>query len=124
MDPTRATREEFSSRFINMPLPGEAADNWKDLFSKLQQLFEKLTYHDGMRSNLQQTYMFQRDKETWRDAISRTKIACDLILNTTPGMLDMMMQPTSSGQNSTQPEFGEEILEIARSLKARNYEVR
>ena len=57
MDPTRATREAFSYRLINIPLPEEAAESWRDLFSKLQKLFEKLTYHDAMRPNLQQTYM-------------------------------------------------------------------
>ena len=39
-----------------------------------------------------------------------------LITDKSPGMLDQMTESTYPGQAGQHPEFGEEILEIARTL--------
>ncbi|KAL9003364.1 MAG: hypothetical protein Q9188_003758 [Gyalolechia gomerana] len=58
----------------------------------------------------------KKEKETWQDAVGRASFAKMLILDTQPGMLDMMTETTYPDQSGKHPEFGEEILELARHL--------
>ena len=60
--------------------------------------------------------MSTSDRATWEDVISRSILAASLILDEKPGMLDSMVASTSNGP---QPEFGEEILELARRLQGK-----
>ncbi|KAH9845776.1 hypothetical protein Tdes44962_MAKER01208 [Teratosphaeria destructans] len=91
-----------------------------------------------MAPNLRQTYMTPanvktkvyfmwdfigqgQEKETWGDVISRTEVAKMLLLDTRPGMLDMMVEstyPHHSGELpfAKRPVLGEDILAIAREL--------
>lgn len=56
------------------------------------------------------------EKEAWDDAIGRTVMAQGLILDTTKGALDRMTESTYPDQMGRHPEFGEEILELAKHL--------
>ncbi|KAL8979545.1 MAG: hypothetical protein Q9205_005143 [Flavoplaca limonia] len=58
----------------------------------------------------------KQEKEKWQDAIGRTTFTKMLILDTTPGMLNMMTETTYPDQRGAHPDFGEEILELARHL--------
>lgn len=58
----------------------------------------------------------KKDEETWEDAIGRTFLAQQLILDTKKGMLDMMTESTYPDQKGKHPDFGEEILELAKHL--------
>lgn len=57
------------------------------------------------------------DKETWSDVHSRSLMACQLILDTQPGMLRMMVEGTYPGQPNPCPDMGEEVLRAARDLQ-------
>ncbi|KAL8693921.1 MAG: hypothetical protein Q9218_001335 [Villophora microphyllina] len=56
------------------------------------------------------------EKEAWNDAIGRTVMTQQLILDTKKGALDMMTELTYPDQKGRHPEFGEEILEMAKHL--------
>lgn len=59
----------------------------------------------------------RKEKETWDEATGRAAFSKALITDQMPGMLDQMMERAYPGQNAGKsPEFGEEILEIARRL--------
>ena len=59
----------------------------------------------------------EKQKETWEEATGRAAFSKALITDQMPGMLDQLMESTYPGQNAgTPPDFGEEILEIARRL--------
>ena len=58
----------------------------------------------------------KQEKEKWEDAKGRTTFTKSLILDTTPGMLNMMTEATYPEQKGGHPDFGEEILELARHL--------
>ena len=57
----------------------------------------------------------KKEKETWTEATGRAGFAKMLITDQS-GMLDMMTEQTYPGQTGNHPEFGEEILELARKL--------
>ena len=57
------------------------------------------------------------NNEPWTDILSRNAMANQLILDTTPGMLNMMIQTTYPGQTGQQAEFGDDIVEAAKKLK-------
>ena len=57
-----------------------------------------------------------RDEEAWSDVVGRSQMIKMLILDTNKGALDKMMESTYPDQGGRHPDFGEEILEIARSL--------
>ncbi|KAL9030452.1 MAG: hypothetical protein Q9196_001436 [Gyalolechia fulgens] len=138
MDPTTSTREQFTNGLISSPVPDNAAPDWKKYVERLKVLLQKLAHHPAMVPNLQQTFMtpansknkvyFQWDfvgrtldlskeeKEAWQDAVGRASFAKMLILDTQPGMLDMMTERAYPAQGGKHPEFGEEILELARHL--------
>ncbi|KAF2815288.1 uncharacterized protein BDZ99DRAFT_516024 [Mytilinidion resinicola] len=54
--------------------------------------------------------------EDYADVIGRCVMAQQLILDTKPGMLDMMTEMTYPEQKGRHPRFGEEILGLARGL--------
>ncbi|KAL9580030.1 MAG: hypothetical protein Q9212_004735 [Teloschistes hypoglaucus] len=56
------------------------------------------------------------EKEAWDDAIGRTVMAQGLILDTSKGTLDKMTESNYPDQKGRHPEFGEEILELAKHL--------
>ncbi|KAI4239758.1 MAG: hypothetical protein LQ349_000131 [Xanthoria aureola] len=58
----------------------------------------------------------KQEKEKWEDAVGRTMFTKMLILDTGPGMLDMMTETTYPEQKGAHPDFEEEILELARHL--------
>lgn len=60
--------------------------------------------------------MKKADKETWEDAVGRSAMARELILDTNPGMLDMMTEGTYPEQKGKHPAMGEDILDVARTL--------
>ena len=57
------------------------------------------------------------EKDIWKEAEERATYAKMLITDQMPGMLDMMTEQTYPGQMGQHPEFGEDILEVARHLK-------
>lgn len=57
MNPYTSTREEFTRSILSVPTPDDAAKDWADSVTRLKKLLEKLTYHEAMAPNLQQTYM-------------------------------------------------------------------
>jgi len=58
-----------------------------------------------------------REKETWQDAQGRAVYSSMLIRDEMPGALNKMTEQTYPGQSGQQPEFGDEILEIAKRLQ-------
>ena len=60
--------------------------------------------------------MNRRQREAWDDCKGRAKMSKQLILDTNPGMLNMMMQSTYPNQSGEPPAFGEEVLAAAREL--------
>ncbi|KAF2501324.1 hypothetical protein BU16DRAFT_555819 [Lophium mytilinum] len=54
--------------------------------------------------------------EDYSDVIGRCVMAQQLILDTKPGMLDMMTESVYPEQKGRHPKFGEEILGLARGL--------
>ncbi|KAL9616601.1 MAG: hypothetical protein Q9160_008546 [Pyrenula sp. 1 TL-2023] len=60
--------------------------------------------------------MHKRQKEAWTDAIDRTSLTKELILDSKPGMLDSMTEATYPEQKGRHPRFGEEIVGMAREL--------
>ena len=62
--------------------------------------------------------MPRQQNEVWTDVLSRCITAANLILDTTPGMLNMMLASTGPGQQGDEPEFGDEITALARQLLA------
>jgi hypothetical protein len=64
-----------------------------------------------------------RDREAWSDLQSGCVMAAELILDTRPGMLDMMVEGTHRVRTGEmpfgqRPNFWDEIKEAARVLKA------
>ncbi|OCL01330.1 hypothetical protein AOQ84DRAFT_350832 [Glonium stellatum] len=146
MDPHKSTREEFTKNIISIPLPSEASPKWTEEVNKLRELLDKLAHHPAMASNLSQTYMtpaadknkvyfmwdyvgrtlgmlcnevnpqLKGSKKAWEEVIGRISMAKELLLDTKPGMLHMMTEATYPEQKGKHPEFGEEILELARRL--------
>jgi hypothetical protein len=57
-----------------------------------------------------------KDQKAWQEVKGRILFAKQLILDTKPGMLDKMTEATYPEQKGEHPEFGEEILELARQL--------
>jgi len=55
-------------------------------------------------------------KNSWIEVMGRAHMSAQLILDTQPGMLDQMTESTYPGEMGKHPEFGEEILGIARGL--------
>lgn len=45
-------------------------------------------------------------------------MASDLLLDSNKGMLEMMTESTYPGQRGSHPATGEEVLDLARQLKA------
>ena len=61
--------------------------------------------------------MSAKEKGAWSDVTGRSVMAANLILDTNPGMLNMMVQspdPNTEGE----VDFGAEILAIAREINA------
>jgi hypothetical protein len=54
--------------------------------------------------------------EQWTDVIGRSVMAGKLLLDTDPGMLDMMVESTYPGQPGDRPVIGEDIKALARKL--------
>jgi hypothetical protein len=54
--------------------------------------------------------------EDYMDVLGRSFMASQLILDTKPGTLDMMTETTYPEQRGQHPQFGEEILQLAREL--------
>ncbi|CAK1367565.1 unnamed protein product [Cercospora beticola] len=57
MDPSNATRKEFTDNLVSQPLPDDANAEWKRFADAHRDLLGKLAYHDAMSENLQDTYM-------------------------------------------------------------------
>ncbi|KAI9656913.1 MAG: hypothetical protein M1821_003552 [Bathelium mastoideum] len=62
--------------------------------------------------------MGKEEEEAWTDVIGRSVMAQQLILDTKPGMLDLMVSATYPGQAGPTPQFGDEIVALARQLTA------
>lgn len=60
--------------------------------------------------------MPKKEKESWTDVTGRAKFPGQLLLDTQPGMVDQMTEMTYPDQQGKHPEFGEEILALAREL--------
>ncbi len=56
------------------------------------------------------------DTEMWEDATGRAFFTKMLITDQKKGALDQMVESTYGKQAGQPPEFGEEIMEIARSF--------
>lgn len=55
-------------------------------------------------------------REAWSDVLGRSMMASQLILDTKPGMLNMMIESTNPEQKGKHPEFGDEIKALAREI--------
>ncbi len=62
------------------------------------------------------TLRSKSDKPQWVDCVGRTTYAKMLMLDTKPGTLDQMTEMTYPGQRGQHPQFGEEVLALARQL--------
>ena len=60
--------------------------------------------------------MSREEREIWGDILGRSQMAKNLILDTEPGMLDMMVATTYPGQSGPRLEFDEGIITLARQL--------
>ena len=60
--------------------------------------------------------MSKEQRETWSDCVDRSTMSKNLILDTQPGMLDMMTEASYPNQGGEPPVFGAEILAVAREL--------
>lgn len=58
----------------------------------------------------------KKEKETWEDAVGRATFAKMLIHDNKHGALNMITEAAYPDQSGQHPEFGEEILELARHL--------
>ncbi|KAL9604639.1 MAG: hypothetical protein Q9219_000359 [cf. Caloplaca sp. 3 TL-2023] len=58
----------------------------------------------------------EEEKEVWEDAVGRGTFAKMLILDIALGMLNQMTESAYPDQSGQHPEFGEEIMELARHL--------
>ena len=58
----------------------------------------------------------KKEKEAWEDARGRAQFSALLILDTMPGALNQMTESAYPDQNGKHPEFGEEILALARDI--------
>lgn len=56
------------------------------------------------------------ETEMWEDATGRTFFTKMLIMDTNKGALDQMVESSYGKQAAQPPKFGEEIMEMARSL--------
>lgn len=70
----------------------------------------------GMLYNIQPSRP-QSQKSAWADIQSRNAMASELLLDSKPGMLDMMVQSSYPNQSGPTPVIGEDIKEAARKLK-------
>ncbi|KAF2234680.1 hypothetical protein EV356DRAFT_576609 [Viridothelium virens] len=61
--------------------------------------------------------MGKAEKEIWSDVVGRSMMAKQLILDTMPGGLDMMVNMTHPGQTEPKTDFGEEIRALAGRLE-------
>lgn len=58
----------------------------------------------------------EEENESWNDVRGRSVYAGMLITDQMKGALDMMTESTYPGQKGQHPEFGEEILKLAREI--------
>jgi hypothetical protein len=147
LDPNTATREIFTKSLTEVTLPADAHDLWLWYASNHQSLLRKLAEHPAMVPNLQQTYntpansknkvyhmwdfvgrtlgyIFRLDPdlpdgfdEAMQDIFGRTAMSCNLILDTTPGALNKMIESTYPGEKGKEhPVFGEDILQLCRTM--------
>ncbi|MCJ1376476.1 hypothetical protein MMC20_007719 [Loxospora ochrophaea] len=58
----------------------------------------------------------RQEKEQWNDAVGRTVLAQELLLDTKPGALNTMTESTYPSQRGNHPELGEDVLVAARQL--------
>jgi len=87
-----------------------------------------LKRHQGQADNggVLQGYVYKVDPslkdlsasetEMWEDATGRAFFTKTLIMDTKKGALDQMVETSYGKQAAQPPEFGEEIMEMARSL--------
>ena len=61
-----------------------------------------------------------QDREAWSDVVGRSVMAAELLLDSKPGMLDMMVGSTYPGQAGAHPVIGEDVLAAARKLTSRD----
>lgn len=60
--------------------------------------------------------MSMQEVEARKDAVGRTFFSGKLILDDKPGFLNEMVEMTYPGQKGKHPEFGEEVLALARAV--------
>lgn len=60
--------------------------------------------------------MSKQEAEAWEDVVGRTFFSGKLILDDKPGLLNEMVEMAYPDQNGKHPEFGEEVLALARAL--------
>lgn len=63
------------------------------------------------------------EKEMWADVLTRSFTTIQLIMDTKPGMLKMMIESTYPGQPNASPAMGDEVLQATRELQ-RAYDLR
>ncbi|KAK4694723.1 hypothetical protein P7C71_g2908, partial [Lecanoromycetidae sp. Uapishka_2] len=119
MDPYTSTREQFTSHLTTKAIPPNAADEWKKIV-EAQVYFvwdfvgRTIGYLFMIDPSLQNLH--PRANEIWEDARGRAMYSSILILDKKPGSLNQMMAAAWPDQRGEPPEFGEEIMEIARRL--------
>ncbi len=69
--------------------------------------------------NIPPTKDFSGSPQIWTDVITRSMMAAELILDSKPGMLDMLVESTYPGAASDRPVIGDDIKAAAERLKAR-----
>ena len=58
----------------------------------------------------------KQDKSVWEDATGRAAFSKMLILDEMPGMLNQMTESTYPGQAGRHPDFGKDVLDLARTM--------
>lgn len=78
----------------------------------------RCSFLQGMLYNVDPTLqdLSEEENEKWNDARGRSVYAGMLITDQMKGALDMMTESTYPGQKGKHPEFGEEILKLAREM--------
>ncbi|KAF2841952.1 hypothetical protein M501DRAFT_1054704 [Patellaria atrata CBS 101060] len=132
------TKSDLEALKTKLEADGLTLDpSWLNVTARSCALLEKLAHHPAMASNLHQMYMTPAadknkghlmnldfanpDPEKFNDCIGRTVMAQQLILDTKPGMLDMMTESTYSEQKSRHLAFGGEIVRLVEELMGTRY---
>ena len=65
-------------------------------------------------------YSTPAEKEAWSDVVGRSVMGAELLLDSKPGMLDMLAESAYPAQPGDRPVIGDDVLAAARKLTVRD----